>query len=31
MNSYFGYMVVEKLKLISFDDDLTNFAKDDNR
>ena len=31
MNSYFGYIVVEKLKLISFDTSLTNFAKDDNR
>ena len=31
MNDYFGYMVVEKLKLISFDNNLTNFAKDDNR
>jgi hypothetical protein len=31
MNSYFGHMVVEKLKLISFDNNLTNFAKDDNR
>ena len=27
MNSYFGYSVVEKLKLISFDDDQTNFKK----
>jgi len=31
MNGYFGHMVVEKLKLISFDNSLTNFAKDDNR
>ena len=31
MNSYFGHMVVEKLKLISFDTSLTNFAKDDGR
>ena len=31
MNSYFGYIVVEKLKLISFDTSLTNFAKDDSR
>ena len=30
MNSYFGHMVVEKLKLITFDSGLTNFAKDDN-
>ena len=30
MNSYFGHMVVEKLKLISFDNNLTNFAKCDN-
>ena len=27
MNSYFGYSVVEKVKLISFDDDQTNFKK----
>ena len=27
MNSYFGYLVVEKVKLISFDDDQTNFNK----
>ena len=27
MNSYFGYSVVEKLKLVSFDDDQTNFEK----
>ena len=27
MNNYFGYLVVEKLKLISFDDDQTNFKK----
>ena len=27
MNNYFGYSVVEKLKLISFDDDQTNFEK----
>ena len=27
MNSYFGYLVVEKVKLISFDDDQTNFKK----
>ena len=27
MNSYFGYSVVEKIKLISFDDDQTNFKK----
>ena len=27
MNSYFGYTVVEKLKLISFDDSQTNFRK----
>ena len=27
MNSYFGYSVVKKLKLISFDDDQTNFKK----
>ena len=27
MNYYFGYSVVEKLKLISFDDDQTNFQK----
>jgi hypothetical protein len=27
MNSYFGYSVVEKLKLVSFDDNQTNFIK----
>ena len=27
MNSYFGYSVVEKLKLVSFDDGQTNFKK----
>ena len=27
MNSYFGYTVVKKLKLISFDDSQTNFTK----
>ena len=27
MNNYFGYSIVEKLKLISFDDDQTNFKK----
>ena len=27
MNNYFGYLVVEKLKFISFDDDQTNFKK----
>ena len=27
MNSYFGYLVVEKLKLVSFDDGQTNFKK----
>ena len=27
MNSYFGYSVVEKLKLVSFDDNQTNFKK----
>ena len=27
MNSYFGYSVVEKLKLVSFDDTQTNFKK----
>ena len=27
MNSYFGYLVVEKVKLISFDDDQINFKK----
>ena len=27
MNSYFGYSVVEKVKLISFDDAQTNFKK----
>jgi len=28
MNSYFGYTVVEKLKLVSFDDSLTKFKKE---
>ena len=28
MNSYFGYVVVEKLKLISFDDEKKNFIKE---
>ena len=27
MNNYFGYLVVEKLKLVSFDDNQTNFKK----
>ena len=27
MNAYFGYSVVEKLKLVSFDDNQTNFKK----
>ena len=27
MNGYFGYSVVEKLKLVSFDDNQTNFKK----
>ena len=27
MNSYFGYSVVKKLKLVSFDDSQTNFRK----
>ncbi len=27
INSYFGYSVVEKLKLVSFDDNKTNFKK----
>ena len=27
MNSYFGYSVVEKLKLVSFDDNQNNFEK----
>ena len=27
MNSFFGYVVVEKLKFISFDDIQTNFNK----
>ena len=27
INSYFGYSVVEKLKLVSFDDNQTNFIK----
>ena len=27
MNSFFGYMVVEKLKFISFDDAQTKFKK----
>ena len=32
MNSFFGYVVVEKLKFISFDDSQTKFKKlkDDN-
>jgi hypothetical protein len=30
MNSYFGHVVVEKLKLISFDSTITNFSKRDN-
>jgi hypothetical protein len=30
MNSYFGYTVVEKLKLISFNSSLTNLDKKDN-
>jgi hypothetical protein len=30
MNDYFGYMVVEKLKLISFDDNFTNHKMDNN-
>jgi hypothetical protein len=30
MNSYFGYMVVEKIKLVSFDDALTKFKKNEN-
>ena len=29
MNSFFGYMVVEKLKFISFDDAQTKFKKDE--
>ena len=29
MNSYFGYTVVEKLKLVSFEDDLTKFKKNE--
>jgi hypothetical protein len=29
MNSYFGYIIVEKLKLISFDSTSNNFIKDD--
>ena len=29
MNSFFGYMVVEKLKFISFDDAQTEFKKDE--
>ena len=29
MNDYFGYTVVQKLKLISFDDALTKFKKND--
>ena len=29
MNSYFGYKVVEKLKLVSFDSSLTGFKKSD--
>ena len=31
MNSYFGYTVVEKLKLISFDDEKKNFIKEKNQ
>ena len=27
MNSYFGYSVIEKLKIVSFDDDQTSFKK----
>jgi len=27
INNYFGYSVVEKLKLVTFDNDLTNFRK----
>ena len=27
MNNYFGYLVVKKLKFVSFDDDQTNFKK----
>ena len=30
MNSFFGYNVVEKLKLVSFDDNLTKFKKNNN-
>jgi hypothetical protein len=30
MNSYFGHIVVERLKLTSFDDGLTNFVTDNN-
>ena len=30
INSYFGYSVVEKLKLVSFDDSQTNFKKSKN-
>lgn len=30
MNGFFGYEVVEKLKLISFDDNFTSFKKDHN-
>jgi hypothetical protein len=29
MNSFFGYMVVEKLKFISFDDAQTKFKKEE--
>ncbi len=31
MNSYFGYAVVEKLKLLSFDDEKKIFLKEDNQ
>ena len=31
MNSYFGYAVVEKLKLISFDDEKKIFIKENNQ
>ena len=30
MNSFFGYAVIENLKLISFDDSQTKFKKNDN-
>ena len=30
INSYFGYLVVEKLKLVSFDDNKTNFKNSKN-